>query len=387
MLSEEKKLQNILVRMLEGAIYTVDEVSGLLGIPRPTLYRYLREYSIPHLRRAGRISIPEDSFDRIREARDLHKAGLGTESVRRQLREGSGELDRKLDDLHQALESLRGDVRELPGRDEVAPSPTLRTILARQSLLMSAMFNLTEMVEDLLLASRKPRKRPSGALGIGLALPAPQARERLVIPGGISSTTPAGSPAVQGSAGRQLATRSGDFGALGRRRRRGVLTILAALLLVACLAWAMIGADNNESSVPGATRTADEPPGGPKAIAVRGETPRREETPARAANGGKVAAGDSQPEEAIEVPDVSGRSLEGAVRLISDAGFEVAAIKTRASQRAAGTAIRTKPPAGTSARPGSPVILTMGGEPSGASPRAQAASASASASASAGYQN
>jgi hypothetical protein len=32
-----------------GAIYTVDEVSGLLGIPRPTLYRYLREYSIPHL--------------------------------------------------------------------------------------------------------------------------------------------------------------------------------------------------------------------------------------------------------------------------------------------------------------------------------------------------
>ena len=75
--------------MVEGTIYTVDEVSGLLGIPRPTLYRYLREYSIPHLRQAGRISIPEDSFDRIREARDLHKEGLGTGSVRRQLREGS----------------------------------------------------------------------------------------------------------------------------------------------------------------------------------------------------------------------------------------------------------------------------------------------------------
>lgn len=123
MLSEEKKLQNILVRTLEGAIYTVDEVSGLLDIPRPTLYRYLREYAIPHLRRAGRISIPEDSFDCIREARDLHKDGLGTESVRRQLCESSGELDRKLDGLHQTLESLRGDIRERPARDEVAFSP------------------------------------------------------------------------------------------------------------------------------------------------------------------------------------------------------------------------------------------------------------------------
>ena len=72
---------------MEGSIYTVDDVSDLLGIPRPTLYRYLRDYSIPHLRQGGRIRIPVDSFDRIREARDLHKEGLGTETVRRQLRE------------------------------------------------------------------------------------------------------------------------------------------------------------------------------------------------------------------------------------------------------------------------------------------------------------
>ena len=147
MLADEKKLQNIHVRMVEGTIYTVDEVSGLLGIPRPTLYRYLREYSIPHLRQAGRISIPEDSFDRIREARDLHKEGLGTGSVRRQLREGSapdaGDLDRRLDNLHRSLDDLRGDIREHPVAEEVALSPTLRTILARQSLIMSAMFNLT----------------------------------------------------------------------------------------------------------------------------------------------------------------------------------------------------------------------------------------------------
>src|SRR5919199_3035786 len=153
MLTGRKKLRNICVRILEGAIYTVDEVSDLLGIPRPTLYRYLREYSIPHLRRAGRISIPEDSFDRIREARDLHKMGLGTESVRRQLREGTGgELDRRLDSLHQTLDSLREDIRGRPAMYDVALSPTLRTILARQSLIMSALINLTERVEDLLLA-------------------------------------------------------------------------------------------------------------------------------------------------------------------------------------------------------------------------------------------
>jgi transcriptional regulator of acetoin/glycerol metabolism len=45
--------KNIRVRIMEGSIYTVDDVSDLLGIPRPTLYRYLREYSIPHLRQGG----------------------------------------------------------------------------------------------------------------------------------------------------------------------------------------------------------------------------------------------------------------------------------------------------------------------------------------------
>src|SRR5215204_1228387 len=271
MLPQEKKLQNILVRILEGAIYTVDEVSDLLGIPRPTLYRYLREYSIPHLRKAGRISIPEDSFDRIREARDLHREGLGTESVRRQLREGStpdtGELDRRLDTLHQTLESLRGDIKERPATDEVALSPTLRTILARQRLLMSAMFNLTEMVEDLLLASGKSRKPLSEDLGIRDALPQRQARELPGFSENVLPTTHAGSAQVEDGIVQQPTARSADFGSLGRRRRRGVLAILGALLLVACLAWAawaMIGAGDSESSVPRVAETADEPPGHPK---------------------------------------------------------------------------------------------------------------------------
>src|SRR5215217_9516494 len=106
-----KNLRNDHVISGRGLIYTVEEVSDLLGIPRPTLYRYLREYSIPHLRRSGKISIPEESFDRIREARDLHKEGLGTESVRRRLQEEDGldveELAERLDRLSGALERLR----------------------------------------------------------------------------------------------------------------------------------------------------------------------------------------------------------------------------------------------------------------------------------------
>jgi len=324
----------------------------------------LREYSIPHLRKAGRISIPEDSFDRIREARDLHKDGLGTESVRRQLREDTGELDRRLDRLHQTLESLRGDIRERPATDDVALSPTLRTILARQSLIMSAMFNLTEMVEDLLLASGKPRKPLSEDLGIRGAPPARQARE---LPGFSEKVLPTTHPiSAQGSVVQPPAARSTDFGSLGRRRRRGALALLAALLLVACLswaAWALVGAGNSESSVPRAVETADEPPGHP--MAAPGET--------------------TGQERRSKVPDVSGRRLEEAVSIISGAGFEVARIKTRASQANPKTAIRTKPPSGAAAKPGAPVTLTISGGPAGASSTAQ--SATASASASAGYAN
>jgi excisionase family DNA binding protein len=109
-----------------GPIYTVEEVSDLLGIPRPTLYRYLREYSIPHLRRSGRISIPEESFERIREARDLHKEGLGTGSVRSLLRERGnpniGELKERIDRLSESLERIRG--KERPAMDEMVSLPT-----------------------------------------------------------------------------------------------------------------------------------------------------------------------------------------------------------------------------------------------------------------------
>ena len=330
----------------------------------------MREYSIPHLRKAGRISIPEDSFERIREARDLHKEGLGTESVRRQLREDTGELDRSLGMLHQTLEGLRDDIRERPATDEVALSPTLRTILARQSLIMSVMFNFTGMIEDLLLASGKPRKPFFHEPDVTDALPARGKQGRLGTPG----STPSGEipqPGL-GNVDRSPAVGSTGFGVRGRRRR-SALVILVVLLLVACLAWAvlaLVGAGNDRTSVPRVAQTAHEPPGGAKALAAPDNT---------------------ESESMVEVPDVTGRSLEGAVRIISDTGFEVAAIESRTSRGSQERAIGTEPPAGTPVKPGAPVVLTMGGRPAGIPLGAQDASASASAtasaSASAGYAN
>ena len=95
------------------------------------------------------------------------------------------------------------------------------------------------------------------------------------------------------------------------------------------------------------------------------------------------AQGGQDLEEEITVPDVSGQSLEEAARILSGAGFEIAAIKTEASQEEPETIIRTEPSAGASVRSKAPVILTMSGGPTGIPPGIQTASAGASISASA----
>ncbi len=335
-----------------GPIYTVEEVSDLLGIPRPTLYRYLREYSIPHLRRSGRISIPEESFERIREARDLHKEGLGTASVRRLLREGgnpnSEELKERLDQLSENLERLRGNER--PAAEETLPSYALRTILARQNLLISAMFDLTEMVEELLLASGKPRKAVFDDVEgeIREVAPLPETSE------GVPAAT---EPPLKPS-------RPARFGSLSRRRRRGLLAILSALLAGLLLTWALptlgsqltsglpFSSERGTESSPGAPDAAPEDEGASQNPPSDGGTP----------GSGASGAGEA---ERVEVPDVSDRDVAEAARDLSRAGFEVAAIKTVKSRKEAGTAMRTKPSA---AAPGEPVVLVASGGPTGIPP-------------------
>jgi excisionase family DNA binding protein len=386
---------------MEGSIYTVDDVSDLLSIPRPTLYRYLREYSIPHLRQGGRIRIPEDSFDRIREARDLHKEGLGTETVRRQLREGggpdTGELDRRLNKLHDTLEDLRGDLRAKPATGEVALSPVLQTILARQSLMLSAMFNLTGMVEDLLLNNGKARKRPVVRAEEGLVHTVPLRAEGR---GQISGTVVAEPIAVREAEApvvtpptRNLPT--GKFGSLGRRRRRYALAALSALLLglLLLLFLPMLNEDKTAASKGPAPNTAagqQEPPEGRPAGAGSDKADRE-----GGADPADVAATDAAPqveatseEESAEgtgdttdssggIPDVSGRPLEEAARILSEAGYSVAAIRPVQGPEDYGTVTGTEPSAGTEARPNAPVVLTMSAGPDAVS-SAGASSAGAS---------
>ncbi len=301
----------------------------------------MREYSIPHLRRSGRISIPEESFERIREARDLHKEGLGTGSVRRLLREGggphAGELKEQLDQLSENLERLRGN--KSPATDEALPSHALRTVLARQNLLISAMFNLTEMVEELLLASGKPRKAVFDDVeGEIRGVAPPPERAHL-------ETLEAESSARKPTLGALPAQRATRFGSLARRRRRGVVVALSALMTAVLLAWALpaVGSEfslglpflqgREVESSPGAAGSTTEDEGATQDPAAGSET---------------SGAGEA---ERVEVPNVPDRGVVEAARTLSRAGFEVGAIKTVKSQKEAGTVMRTKPAAGSAAMP------------------------------------
>jgi excisionase family DNA binding protein len=345
-----------------GLIYTVEEVSDLLGIPRPTLYRYLREYSIPHLRRSGKISIPEESFDRIREARDLHKEGLGTESVRRALRESSGgpdtgEIKERIERLSESLEKLKSNGS---AADEALSSQAMRTVLARQSLMLSALFNLSEMVEELLLANGKPRK---------VVFEEVEGEIREVTPLSGTTVRPRTRRAVsartdpsRGDLPAALpAARSDRFGSLARRRRTA-LTLLAMLLVAAILLLVLpvlgvgfpFAGDRADESVPNEKASGD-------VAAARGP-----------AAGGEAQGAEADPqtrdqEEASpgERPDVSGKSVVEAARVLSGAGYEVAAIRTVKSDEEAGTALRVEPVAGSAVEPGSSVVLVMSGGPTG----------------------
>jgi len=216
--------------------YTVDEASGRLGVPRPTLYRYLREYSVPHARHEGRIRIPADSVEMLRRVRRLHDEGLGTDAVRRRLREGYApdpdSLAEQMDRLSETVESLQRTPRSVE-----APPYALNTVLARQSLLLTAVFNMTEMLEELLVTSGVPR-RPSpidypevdseaatvqAHTGQTAVLePGPRHRTEPEVPG-----PPSPPESIVTYAPPAARTR---FGSLARRRRAILATVLVFLV-------------------------------------------------------------------------------------------------------------------------------------------------------------
>lgn len=223
--------------------YTVDEVSDTLGVPRPTLYRYLREYSVPHLRRAGKIYVPEESFDRIQEIRELHREGLDTESVRRRLQAGSSAgaegLVERLDRISETLEDLGGTSK--PAANGASTAQALQTVLARQTLLISAVSNLTGMMEDLLAVNGLRRKvNPGNPETVAWEQDTfvddlemrPEIAEdtSLVTNGSVVETPPKLTPPPSSRRPSTFRVQRGKFGTLTRQRRRGAVVILLTLL-------------------------------------------------------------------------------------------------------------------------------------------------------------
>ena len=227
-------------------IYTVDEVSVELGIPRPTVYRYLKEYSVPFSRRSGRIFVPEESVGKIRIVRELHDGGFGTEAVRKKLEQGEGtDLDRvteRLDKLTEALESSRLEARRSIEPAYASPDPhALRMVLARQSLLISAVSNLAEMVGDLMAANGLPRRAifdyPEAKHTRGhLPLPDHTGRSLVVRRGSAQKGTASGTLVRRPDALPSNISHD-KFGTLARRRRAVLGSFLIVLVLLATLVW------------------------------------------------------------------------------------------------------------------------------------------------------
>lgn len=231
-------------------VYTVDEVSVELGIPRPTVYRYLKEYSIPFTRRSGRIFVPEPSVGKIRTVRELHDGGFGTEAVHERLRRGEGMdlsgINERLDRLTEAIQSSRLEPRRSIEPAHVSPDAhALRMVLARQSLLISAVSNMAEMMGDLMAANGLPRRAvleyPEAERSPN-RFPFPDRPHQSLVATGTRST-------LNGTGSATLARRPDilpsdipheKFGTLARRRRTLLVSSLAAAIFLTVLAWQVL---------------------------------------------------------------------------------------------------------------------------------------------------
>ena len=131
-------------------------------------------------------------------------------------------LSERLDRLSEALESSRPALKTA---DNLPTSQAIPIILARQSLLISAVFNLTEMMEELLAANGRPRRPAFDFVDEERQPPAFSAHDHEYQ---ISTPEPVEAVIVP--------VRSGGFGTLARRRS-ATLGVLAAILIVAALIW------------------------------------------------------------------------------------------------------------------------------------------------------
>lgn len=367
-------------------VYSVDEVSERLGIPRPTLYRYLREYSIPHLRQAGKISIPEESLDRIREARELHREGLGTESVRRRLWEKDNveveELAERLDRLSGAIERLREDLLEpVRGRTN-AQREALQTLHEKQDALLSEVSRLKEMVQELSRADSGLEREAFRGEASGGAKVSKDPKVFSEQPVRFSRTgrntgedptpvTMAHEPEAEPSNGGVAAKEDPDpttrmnghepptdvysksgkpFVVFTRRKKFGVLAegrwvlallaALSGLLVVAVLVWWSLSALGEEAQEQ-TDRDEPEAQEKPQSASESGETP-----------------------PAVEVPGLIGLALPEAEKEIDEVGLEQGIVREIQSYAIPGGMVAAQEPAvGMEVDPGAPVNLVVSSGP------------------------
>ena len=378
-------------------IYTVDEVSDLLDIPRPTLYRYLREYSIPHVRRSGKISIPEESFDRIKEARELHREGLGTASVRRRLREGNDPVDAeelmdRLDRLSETLEGLQGDLRPSNGASS-SSQESLRSVLKKQDLLISAVSDLSEKVETLLSVNDQLRTvSPDGpeAYEQENSFERPESMQEVrVNTRRTRSTEDSGDWTVAGNATTGLMIdepvtelakdknapealedddttriapgpanlldvtgRREKFGTLARRRRMGILALLVALLAGAVVAWGLYGSGEEQEIEQSAT---------PEEQSVEEDSQSVSEVVEEASPAPPTAG----------VPDLRGMTLPEAENELNEVGLKLGAWNEIPDYEVpAGRVVVQGPEAGDEVEPETPVDLIVSSGPPAYTPEA-----------------
>jgi excisionase family DNA binding protein len=372
-------------------LYSVDEVSDRLGIPRPTLYRYLREYSIPHLRRTGKISIPEESFELIREARELHREGLGTESVRRRLQEEEDGLDveelaERLDRLSGALERLREDLKPANGRTD-SQREALQTLHKKQDALISEVSRLNGMVQELSRAERGFPREPFRREASGGPEVSRESEVLSELPDQRAESPPRAAWATEDDPTRDtvahrseaeptagvaagedpdpttrmnghappaeaysksgapfvIFSRRTKFGVLAGGRWRWVLALLAALsglLVVAVLVWGLLapGEEAEEQTKPDESEAQEE-------LQSASE------------------AGESL--QAVEVPGLIGLALPEAEEEIDEVGLEQGTVSEIPSYAIpAGTVAAQEPAVGAEVDPGAPVnLMVSGGSP------------------------
>ncbi len=235
-----------------GTIYTVETVSEKLGVPRPTLYRYLKEYSIPYQRSSGRISIPDESVERIRRVRELHDEGLGTAAVRKRVKDGDAEVDWIAERLDQLSEAVASSQRGSGARsiESVSSNQALHIILARQSVMLQAIYNLNEMVEELMSANGRPR-RSSSLDPLNDAPLRSEMDPHEVLEVSPFAATGNGLKNTSGSHPHTLVhspypntptlQRGEDFGTLVRKRRRTTIFLIMSLSLTICASlWLLL---------------------------------------------------------------------------------------------------------------------------------------------------